>query len=326
MSRFGWGLVAAAVLVTVAGCAGPAEAPGQPPGKLSIEPAWTSCTAEAPMQSWLAPSGRRPSEPARSGDPQTLPRLDDSFRPVAAIVCPWAGPIPPGDGTATERRADDVTALVAALRLPDEPLSGDPCTLEGYLLPWFALLDEQGRWTRVRPPTDACGKARAEFRDAIQGLRLIPASTGPTPRAESAEAAAAGCPPQWAELVGVTAARATAGGPAVVPPGFDGPVRVRLCVYRVPAEQQRTGKPAGDFVSGRYLGDEQWAGVRREIESAGAAAVCTTPADRFAVLHFGAGQISAELDGCRRLLATAADGSETIRQASPALVALLTAR
>jgi len=325
MGRFGLGLVAAAVLATVAGCAGPAGEPAQPSGKLRIEPAWTSCAAEAP-----APSGRRPSEPAPTdgGDQGTLPRLDDSFRPVAAVVCPSVGLLPPGGGSLipSESRADDVTALVAALRLPDEPRSGDACTLELYLMPWFALLDEQGRWTRVRAPSDACGKVRAEVRDAVQGLRLVPASARPTPQTESSEAAAAGCTPQWADLVGVTAARVTAGGPAVVPPGFDGPVRVRLCVYRVPADQQRTGKPAGDFVSGRYLGDEQWAGVRREIESAGAAAVCTTPASRFAVLHFGAGQIYVELDACRRLLATAADGSETIRQASPALIALLTAR
>ena len=330
MSRFGWGLLAAAVLATVAGCAGPAKEPAQPPGEPRIEPAWTSCAAEAPMLSWPAPSGRRPSEPAPAGggDPGTLPLLDDSFRPVAAVVCPAAGPRPPGDGkpTATERRADDVTALVAALRLPDEPRSGGPCTLELYLMPWLALLDEQGRWTRVRAPVDACGKVRAEVRDAVQGLRLTPASTRPSPQIESSEAAAAGCTPQWADMVSVTAARVTAGGPAVVPPGFDGPMQVRLCVYRVPAEQQRTGKPAGDFVSGRSLGDEQWAGVRREIESAGAAAVCTTPANDFVVLHFGAGQIYAELDGCRRLLATAADGSETIRQASPSLVALLTVR
>jgi len=153
-----------------------------------------------------------------------------------------------------------------------------------------------------------------------------PAQPSGKPQIESSEAAAAACTPQWADLVGVTAARVTAGGPAVVPPGFDGPVPVRLCVYRVPADRQGTEKPAGDLVSGRYLGDEQWAGVRREIESAGAAAVCTTPASRFAVLHFGAGQIYAELDGCRRLLATAADGSETIRQSPPALIALLTAR
>jgi hypothetical protein len=94
----------------------------------------------------------------------------------------------------------------------------------------------------------------------------------------------------------------------------------------VPAEQQRTGKPAGDFLSGRYLSDEQWAGARREIESAGAARPCTTPANRFAVLHIGAGQLYVELDGCRRLLAPSAAGSETLRQASPALLALLAER
>ena len=185
-------------------------------------------------------------------------------------------------------------------------------------------LDEQGRWTRVRAPADACGKVRAEVREAVQGLRLTPARPGGG--IESSEAAAAGCTQQWANLVAVAAGRVTAGGPAVVPPGFDGPVQVRLCVYRVSAEQQHSAKPAGEFVAGRYLDDEQWAGVRREIEAAGPAADCTTPASGFAVLHFGAGQLTAELDGCRRLLATAADGSETVRRASPALITLLAGR
>jgi hypothetical protein len=216
--------------------------------------------------------------------------------------------------------------LVAALRLPDEPLSGDVCTTELYLPPFFVLLDAQGRWVRPGVPSDACGKVRREVRDALQGLRLTTVSSRPIKEIESSEAAAAGCSQQWADMVWVTGGWGAADEAAVVPPGFDGPVRIRLCVYRVPAEQQRTGKPAGDFVSGRYLSDEQWADTRREIEAAAPTGPCTTPANRFAVLHLAAGQIYAELDGCRRLLARTAGGRETLRQASPALLALLTQR
>jgi hypothetical protein len=313
MSRRGTALVAAAaVLGMIAGCAGPAAAPD---GELRLEPAWTSCRQEAPS-------------PARldATDSGTLPRLDESFQPVAAVLC-LTGPARRADGgedlTATERRADDVTALVAALRLPDERLSGDVCTMELYVMPWTALLDAQGRWTRVRPPLDACGKVRAEVRAAVQELRLTTVASRPIREIESSAAAAAGCSQQWADMVWVAGLGGTKGEPAVVPPGFDGPAPVRLCVYRVPADQQRTGKPAGEFVSGRTLGDEQWAGVRRAVESAAPAAACTTPAARFALLRFGAGEIYVELDGCRRLLATAADGGQTVRQASPELVALL---
>ncbi|MFI7547096.1 hypothetical protein [Actinoplanes sp. NPDC049599] len=321
MRRFGvLLLVMTAVLAASAGCGGGSGAPAPPAGQLKIEPAWTSCAAEAPT-----PSGPGLPGPADAG---TLPRLDDSFQPVAAVVCSSA-PLRRTDGgqdlVATESRAEDVTALVTALRLPDERLSGGACTLELYLPPFFVLLDARGRWVRPGLPADECGKVRSEVRNAVQGLRLTPVAGRPVREIESSEAAAAGCGQQWSDMVWVAGAGAGAdsGRAAVVPPGFDGPEPVRLCVYRVPAEQQRTGKPAGDFVSGRYLSDEQWSGARREIESAAAAGPCTTPASRFAVLHFGAGQLYVELDGCRRLLAQAADGSQTLRRASPALLALL---
>jgi len=322
MSRFGViFVVATAVVVTAAGCAGQAGAPAPPSGHPTIEPAWTSCAAEAP-------AGAGPALPGRD-DIAGLPRLDDSFRPVAAILCtsaPLRRPDGGADLTATESRADDVTALVTALRLPDEPLTGGACTMELYLPPFFVLLDAQGRWVRPGVPGDGCGKVRIEVREALQGLRMTPVSSRPIKEIESSEAAAAGCSQQWADMVWVTGGGGASDEAAVVPPGFDGPVRVRLCLYRVPADQQRTGKPAGDFVSGRYLSDEQWAEARREIESAPPAGPCTTPANRFAVLHIAAGQLYAELDGCGRLLAQTAGGRATLRKASPALLALLTAR
>ncbi|WP_433720636.1 hypothetical protein ACQP2Y_36245 [Actinoplanes sp. CA-051413] len=284
---------------------------------MKVEPAWTSCAAAGAASSGPASGG---------GDLAGVPPLDDSFQPVAVVVCNSA-PLRRADGgedlTATESRADDVTALVAALRLPDEPLSGGACTLELYLPPFFALLDAQGRWVRPGVPHDSCGKVRSEVREALGGLRLTPVSSRPIREIESSEAAAAGCTQQWADMVWVSAQWGTKGEPAVVPAGFDGPVQVRLCAYRVPADQQRTGKPAGEFASGRYLSEQQWAAVRKEVEAAAPAPACTSPASEFVVLHLGSGQIYVERDGCRRMLAQAADGHDTIRQASPKLLALL---
>jgi hypothetical protein len=321
MSRFGaLLLVTTVVLAGAAGCADSSVAPAPPSGELKIQPRWTSCADEVPT----------PSGPAQGGaDVAKLPRLDDSFRPVAAVVCSSAPVRRPGGGedlTATESRTDDVTALVAALELPDQKLSGGACTMELYVPPFFALLDAEGRWVRPGVPGDECGKVRIEVREALRGLRLTPVSSRPIRQLESDEAAAAGCSQQWADMVWATAQMGASGEPVVVPPGFDGPVQAKVCVYRVPADQQRTGKPAGDFVSGRTLSDEQWAAARQGFESAAPAPACTTPATRFAVLHFGAGELYAELDGCRRVLAPAADGSQTIRQAPPALSALLSGR
>ena len=314
MGRCGVSLVVATVLFgAVAGCAGQEGDPGKP----KVEPAWTSC----------ADAGAESSGPASGGgDLAGLPPLDDSFQPVAVVVCTLSTLRPPSGGAkvaATESRADDVTALVAALRLPNEPKSGGVCSLELYLPPFFALLDEQGRWVRPGLPHDGCGKVRSEVREALGGLRLTPVSPGPAPETESSQAAAAGCTRQWADMVWVTAQWGTDGEPAVVPAGFDGPVRVRLCAYRVPADQQRSGKPAGEFASGRELSDAQWTAVRKEVEAAAPAPACSDPASEFVVLHLGSGQIYAERDGCRRLLAQAADGRDTVRQASPELLAQL---
>jgi hypothetical protein len=321
MSRFGaFLLVTMVVLAGAGGCAGSSGAPAPPSGELKIQPVWTSCADEVPTPSGLGQGG---------ADVAGLPRLDDSFRPVAAVVCSSAPVRRPGGGedpTATESRADDVAALVTALKLPDEKLSGGACTAEFYVAPFFALLDAEGRWVHPGLPGDACGKVRIEVREALQGLRLTPVSSRPIRELESDEAAAAGCTQQWADMVWATAQMGASGEPVVVPPGFDGPVPARVCVYRVPADQQRTGKPAGDFLSGRTLTGEQWTAARQAFESAGPAEACTTPATRFAVLHFGAGELYAELDGCRRVLAPAADGSQTIRQAAPALSTLLAGR
>jgi hypothetical protein len=317
MSRFSVGLAVATVVLATAGCAGRSSPPS---GALRVEPAWTSCDDAGPVPSGLAPE---------AGDTTaTLPRLDDSFQPVAAVVCSSA-PQGRSDGgtdlTATESRAGDVTALVAALRLPDEPLTDDLCTMELYLPPFFVLLDEQGRWVRPGLPHDSCGKVRIEVRDALRALRLTPLSSRPIREIESSEAAAAGCTQQWADMVAATASTVRTSEPAVIPPGFDGPVQVRVCLYRVPPDQQGTGKPAGEFVSGRHLSDDQWAAARQAIESAAPVTPCTTPANRFAVLHLATGEVYAELDGCRRLLASAADGDQTLRRAAPALLAQLTA-
>lgn len=49
--------------------------------------------------------------------------LDEKFQPVAAIICRSDSEPHPGGGSdlvAVEERADDITALVAALRLPDQ--------------------------------------------------------------------------------------------------------------------------------------------------------------------------------------------------------------
>jgi hypothetical protein len=262
-------------------------------------------------------------------DALTLPRLAGDFDAVATIVCGEAVEHRP-DGAellvATESRADDVTSLVAALRLPDKPRTDNPCTADAVVAPWLVLLDGQGRWIRPGVAVDGCGKPRIEVRTAVEKLRLTRVSTRTLRQITSAEAAAVGCGQRLADMIWAVTNTGTATGTADLGALYDGPATVRLCAYRVPTSEQRTAKPAGDFVYGRSLPGEQWAAIRRAVQTAPAATTCTTPANRFALLVTEAGELYVELDGCTRIMALKVSGREAVRQASPGLIALLAER
>lgn len=315
-------LVGAVAAAVVGGCAGQSTGDGRPGGVPEVRPSWTSCDADGPDIAATAPA-----LPV-TGDSAILPRLGDDFQPVAAVLCRQL-PLRRSDGgesmMATESRADDITALVAALRLPDEPLTGGPCTADLVIAPWLALIDGEGRWVRPGVPHDACGKPRMEFRAAVDALTLKQVGARPVAELESAAAAKAGCSQTWADMVWVETNNGS-GAPAASMGALPArAAQVRLCVYRVPASEQRSGKPAGDFAFGGTLDASRWAAVERSIRAAGPAKPCTTPASRFAVLRPVADgpETYVELTGCRRILVTALSGPPALRQADKALIDLL---
>lgn len=296
------------VLAAVAGCGGPAG-PGRGAGTPDVHPSWESCAA--------ATAGASPGI-GGSHDALTLPRLADDFRPVAAVVCRSTMVRRAGGGEdlhAVEERADDVTDLVATLRLPDEKRTNGACTMELPYVPWLALLDEQGRWVRPGVPANACRKPRIEFREAFGRLKTRQVSSRVQAQIESDGAAAAGCSQSWADMVWVTGQEKLGRGNADLPAAD---AAVRLCVYQVPESERGGGKPGGQFRSGGPLDAATWAAARRLLAAAGPAEACSTPAAQFAVLHPPAGQIYVELDGCRRVLFETGGGS-VLRQGGPEL-------
>jgi hypothetical protein len=347
MARGGAALAVGGVLtLAAAGCAGQVSGPGpadtqsfasaepvpdpRPSSTPQIHPRWRSCAGEPSM---------RPQD--EGNDAVSLLRYAGTFRPVAAVMCREDTRRRPDGGTdaiAVEDRADDVAALLAALRLPDAPPSPEPsagspamiCTADGYLPPRLVLLDGQGRWVRPGIPRDGCGKPLAEASAAMDTLRWTRVTTRVLGEIESAEAAASGCDQVYTDMVWFT---------GVYPPSRQGDLApmaddaasVRLCVYQVKASGRDSEKPQGDFVSGGTLPTGRWAAVKRVVQTSGKATPCTTPANRFARLQTPQGEIYVELDGCRRLVAPAVlpgDGTftETIRQPSAVLPALLTER
>ncbi|MFC4071457.1 hypothetical protein [Actinoplanes subglobosus] len=159
-----------AVLLTViaGGCARAEVEPAGPgPVAPEVHARWESCPpAGDPNESTLEAYG--------------LPVLDDAFQPVAAVVCRVELRERAGGGTETiaeELRAEDVGALVTALRLPDEAATAQACTEEFHLVPWLALLDREGRWVRPGVPIDSCRKPRIEFRTALGELTTTTVSS-----------------------------------------------------------------------------------------------------------------------------------------------------
>ncbi|KOX10889.1 hypothetical protein ADK66_06870 [Micromonospora sp. NRRL B-16802] len=325
-------IVAAALLGAVlSGCAGTDTGPDgvDTPGPAQIVDKWTSCAEDAPHAGAVLPA---PPPPGGSASPvpdePAAGRIDPAFTPVTAVLCGQQIRPGPAGGTeqvATERRADDIDSLLAALRLPDQ--RGDEevaCTLDLVIPPWVALLDQQGRWLRPHLPVDGCTKPRPEVRAALDGLRLTTVATRTVGQVVSPAAEAAGCEQQWSDMVWAEGAdgRPEPPAPGAVPDA--GPLR--LCVYLVPAHERGGSKPAGDFAYGGALPPDRQANILRALATTRPAKPCGTPASRFAVLRQldGSGAESyVELDGCRRVLVTPLGGGSRLGQGDAALTALL---
>jgi hypothetical protein len=285
---------------------------GQSPGTVTVHPYWESCAAA---------TGSNDIHPDGAQDALSLPRLDDRFQPAAAVVCrsgPQRRPSGGSDLVALEERAEEVAALVAALRLPDEKPTDGACTMELQFVPWLALLDAQGRWVRPGVPVDGCGKPRPEFRTAYERLRTKRVTTRVLGEIESDAAVASGCSQTWADMVWVTGRFGGGQGNVPDPLAADN-AQVRVCIYRVPGSEQGSGKPRGDFQSGGKLAPARWAAIRRELTAAGPASACTTPSSRFGVLHPPSGLIYVEADGCRRVLIDDGTGRSAMRQSTAEL-------
>ncbi|MDG4760501.1 hypothetical protein [Micromonospora sp. WMMD710] len=284
-------------------------------GTPAMRGGWTSCAVDAPV-----------GDDGRPLDALAMPRLGTDFTVSAAIHC-QREPKRRVDGgedlVLTEGRATDVTALLAALRLPDDTTTVEACTADMPWVPNLLLLDALGRWIRPGLPVDDCGKARPEVAAAVRGLRLTTVSETVVRELVSAGAAASGCHQDWSDMV-ATETRDPRYRPR--PGRVSLPSQVRLCVYRVPAQQQGEPQPAGTFEYGLLLPPQRRAAIERTLAVPRPAKQCADAADRFAVLldaTITGDAIYVELDHCRRALATPLYGPSVLVQADTALITLL---
>ncbi|MFJ8580917.1 hypothetical protein [Micromonospora sp. NPDC093277] len=293
--------------------------PNQTAGNSGGQGRWASCVEAAPE---VATRGF-----LMTGEQAHLPRLNADFTPDVVVICGQETQRRADGGqdlVATERRGDDVAALVTALRLPDEPRTDRACTYELWLQPWLAVVDANGRWMRPEIPRDPCGKPRIEVREALDALPLTTVATRPVAEIESAGAAAAGCRQSWKDMLSVYTAAKPGPRPGAVPEPFPAGQQIRLCVYELPKGEQGNG--GGEFAHGTVLQADRRTAIEHALTAAGPVEPCGRHASRFALLWSVAGdgpQTYVELDGCHRIMVVANPGGQVIAQGGTALAELL---
>ncbi|BCJ74486.1 hypothetical protein CS0771_40300 [Catellatospora sp. IY07-71] len=283
----------------------------------SVDPSrWVSCEKTAPEQGLLRYH-------LTADEAAELPRLDDGFVPVAVVLCGQEQQRRPDGGEdmmGVERRGEDVAAIVAALRLPDEPAATEgPCFAMISGAPWLAVIDADGRWTRPGIPLGRCRASRQEFTQALRALQTTTVATWSIREVISAEAAASGCSESYKDVIAIqdtTESSPRSGTPKPFP---SGPVRV--CVYEV-----AQGRDAvGEFSHGTVLPEDRRGAIEQALLAAGPPKPCNEHASRFAVVHSVSGfdpQHYVELGGCHRIMSTGTGGT-VFAQGEAALAELL---
>ncbi|WP_089019374.1 hypothetical protein [Micromonospora coriariae] len=306
----------------LAGCGNlPASTGYSPPRDREpvIHAAWTSCAEEFEPNAddW----GRYPA------------LLGDGFHPVSAVVCAREERDQPDGGrdrVEVESRVDDIGAIVGALRLPDEPRSGEGCGDGSRNPPWLVLLDRDGRWLRPGVPVNDCGLPRVEVLDAGEALRLTVVRTRVVEQIISGAAAKAGCQQRWRDEFRPSPQEREDGQYLPSPPvGLPAPELATLtvvCRYRM--SDTRQGDPTiAEFERGSKVPSDRVAELNGRLVWSTPAKPCTAHATRFvslsAVVNRG-DYVYIEVDGCMRML-TVVGGIHVLTQADSDLPALLAA-
>lgn len=341
MKRIGGGLAAVLLVAALSACASPvADRASPPPGTAGGGVASDSIATPNPGpisgDAWTGCADARGHYVTEAWSSTAIdwPKLAADFVPVSAVVC-QSGAAKRADGgtdeVLVESRATAIDALVAAYRLPDEPVTGGgQCVAMLVIPPDIALLDAAGHWVRPKAPANSCGNARSEVMHAARTLATTEVSRVVVRELISAGAAKTGCDQAWADMIAalIRSGETPPSGRGSVPIAPD--TTVRLCVYTVPASEQSSGKPRGDYAAGSTLSPAQFAPLRSAIEATGPAAPCSTAAGRFAVIQAADNNSSLvylELDGCRRVMAETVDSSghmtNQLAQGDPALAELI---
>lgn len=308
--------VALLVLALVGACSTLAL-PAAPPTPAPVHPVWPGCAALGAF-----------ADPGVG--PVDVGGVPSGFSATTVVLCEESERQDARGDTievGLERTSTGVGPLLTYLAQPSERPSDGACTADAWLAPWLFLVDGGGRYVAPAIPVDGCGKPLGWYEDRD---RLAWQTIAYTDRVvlegevrETAEARRAGCAMGWKDMVDAYATSSHV-RPGRLPRDPFAGRRLKSCVYAVPTADRGTDTPAGEFVRGSDLADEQ----RRALVSLLLAAPevsqpCTTPNVRFATVApaDGGPSLYVELDGCRRVVSDA--DPTTVVRAGDELVALL---
>lgn len=113
------------------------------------------------------------------------------FVPAEAVLC--AGAFDADiDGVSwlaiSETRYEgDLTDLVAALSVADDPQSTGACTMDYEMVPELWVVDEAGDAIRAAWPLDGCRKTKPEVREALAALPVVEEKMHPISRMDTGD-------------------------------------------------------------------------------------------------------------------------------------------
>lgn len=289
-SRWTRSVLAGVALVTVGCSASPAN-PGTHAPVRAVNAAAASAVASISCRATTARA--------------TKPLLAD-FRPVAVVRCYQKARGIDGRGLwrfNVKQRADHgLGKFIAALRRPSVKTPPNVmCLAIGYLDPSFVLIDRRGRVIRPAVPVMECGRPFPAAITALKHLPWVTVSVRRTVQIATRAELAAGCDPQWKDVIKLESQRGSAllnlsaGGPAFSPR----PARLRICIY-----QDRTHS----FLRGGFISQAAESKLLGDIQGGRTSTRCGRPHTTYAVLlavspGSRGGQIAeAELGGCGRIL------------------------
>jgi hypothetical protein len=216
-------------------------------------------------------------------------RCSEAVRPVSGNGRWWFD--------VEERTDSGLGPLLAALRRPDEAMPpGTVCSGIGVGETPVALVDAAGRVVHPRMPRNSCGHPQQQVLDALAALRFRETRATPRQQEQSQQSVDTRCGQMWIDLGADVFARSKPIASRRMWPKT--PDAVRICLW----QPQGSGPPR--LVRAGTVTGADLARLVARLDQLSAAAACTVPHHRFAVLEEEphGDLVYAELDGCRRIL------------------------